>query len=137
MVFTLWANCDSAMVCHNKFASELELLSEIHFSNVLIFQNILRRACRDQNSVTQYISVTADAERFSDIMVSDQDPDIALTQMPDDTLDIQHRDWIDARKGFVEQDEQGIGCQCPRYFNTATFTARQADAEVAANMSDV
>jgi hypothetical protein len=103
------------------FASEFEFLSEIHFSYMLIFENFFRRAFRDKATVTEYIGVTADTERFPYIMVSNQYTNVALAKVSDDSLDIQHRDRIDTGERFVEQDKQRIGSQCARDFHTAPF----------------
>lgn len=60
-------------------ASKFKLLSEIHFSYVLIFENVFRRARGNQATVAQYVSMAANAERFSNIVVSNQYADVALT----------------------------------------------------------
>ena len=64
-------------------ASEFEFLSEIHFSNVLILEDFLRGARRDQGAVAQNIRMTADSEGFTDIMVSNQHADACLLYTSD------------------------------------------------------
>ena len=87
---SLWAKCRHTRPVCLQFASELELLSEIHFSNVLIFQNGLRRSGRNQAAVAENIRVPADSQGLPNIMVGDQHPDSAFAQVPDDALDIQN-----------------------------------------------
>ena len=65
--------------------------------------------------------MTADTERFPDIVVSNQYPNVAFAQVPDDSLNIEHRNRIDAGKRFVEQYKQRIGGQRPRDFHAAPF----------------
>ncbi len=72
------------------YASEFELLSEIHFSDVLIFQNIFGRSGGDQAAIAQYIGTAANTECFPHIVIGNQYANISFAQMADDALDIKH-----------------------------------------------
>jgi hypothetical protein len=61
------------------YLSESELLSEIHFANVLILQNFVRRACGNKAAITEYIGSTANSEGFPNIVVRDKHPNLAIT----------------------------------------------------------
>ena len=52
-------------------------------------------------------------------------------------LDIDHRNRIDPGKGFIQQDEVRIGGQRPGNFHAAAFTARQADAGLFRQVTDM
>lgn len=58
--------------------SESELLSEIHFANMLILQNFVRRASGNQVALIQYIGSHANSEGFPDIMVGNEDTDVPI-----------------------------------------------------------
>ena len=59
-------------------------------------------------------------------MVRNQYPDIAGTEMPNDPLDIEHRNGIDARKRLVEQHELRLGGKRTCDFHTPPLAAREA-----------
>jgi hypothetical protein len=129
--------CGTVKASYHQFASELELLSEIHFSNMLIFENFFRRAFRNQAAITQYIGVPADTERFAHIMVSNQDANATFAKVSDDALDIQHRDRVNTREWFVKQDEQRIGGQRSRDFHATAFAAGKTDTEAGTDVPDM
>jgi len=58
-------------------------------------------------------------------MVGDEDPDPHRLQVPDDTLDVEHRDRVDAGEGFVEKDIPRADHQGPRDLDPPPFAARQ------------
>ena len=70
-------------------------------------------------------------------MVSDQDADIPLAQVPDDPLDVEDGYRVYAGEGFVKQHEQGIRCECPCDFDTASLATRQTNSEARTNVADV
>ena len=65
-------------------------------------------------TVADDVGVVADAQGFAHVVVGDQHTDPAGLQEPDDVLDLQHGNRVDAGKGLVQQDEtrargQGAG----------------------------
>ena len=70
-------------------------------------------------------------------MVSDQDADIPLAQVPDDPLDVEDGYRVYAGEGFVKQHEQGIRCECPCDFDTASLATRQTNSEARTNVAYV
>jgi len=81
------------------------VLAEIDFPDVFIINNLARRARSEYAPLVDDVGAIANAERFPDIVVGDQHADAALFQEPDDFLDVEHGDRINARKRFVEEDE--------------------------------
>ncbi len=79
----------------------------------------------------------ADIEGLTDIVVGDQHANALGFEVVDDLFDVAHRDRIDTGKGFVEQDELGCRGQCAGNFYPTALTARQAHAQVVANMVDM
>ncbi len=69
-------------------------------------------------------------------MVGDEDPDPAGAQVGHQVADVGHRDRIDARKGFVEQDVARVGGQAARDFRPPPFAPRQRQRRRAAQVVD-
>ena len=118
-------------------ASEFELLSEIHFSDVLIFENVLGRPGCDQAAVTQYIGMTTNTECFSHIVVGYQNTDVALAQMPNNALNIEHGYWVDTREGFIEKDKLWVRGEGTRNFYATTLTTGQTDTQACSHVPDM
>src|SRR5207237_3458704 len=51
------------------------------------------------------VGAVADAEGFPNVMVRYEHADAALLEEPNDSLDVEHRDRVDAGERLVEQDE--------------------------------
>ena len=70
-------------------------------------------------------------------MVGDQHADLALDQVADDSLNVQYRNRVDAREGFVQENELGVRRQGAGDLHAPAFAARQRDPETVADMADV
>ena len=57
-------------------------------------------------------------------------------QLADDALDIQHRERIDARERFIEQDEARFGSQRAGDLDAAPLAAGQRHARVLRTCAD-
>ncbi len=66
-----------------------------------------------------------DFQRFSDIVVGDQDADAATLEIVDDLADIGDGQGIDAGEGFIEQHEGRLAGQGAGDFDAAAFTTGQ------------
>src|SRR5690349_19115550 len=94
-------------------------------------------ARREHRALVDDVSAIADAERFSHVMVRYEHADAALLQEPNDALDVEHRDRVDAGEGLVEQDEGRLGAEGPRDLEAAPLAARERERRVLAQMRDV
>src|SRR4030095_5740014 len=79
----------------------------------------------------------ADSQRFPYVMVGDQDADAAVREVPGDALDVVHRQRADAREGLIEQEEGGVRRERARDLDAAPLAAREAHAEVVAQVRHV
>src|SRR5262245_19057347 len=70
-------------------------------------------------------------------MIRYQDADVALAQMANDPLDIEHRYRIDAGERLVEEHEFRLHRKRTRDLDTATLAAREANPERIANVANV
>src|SRR5688500_13526234 len=78
---------------------QTEVLPEVDFSYALIINDFFRLAVGEDGAFVDDVSAVADAESLSHIMIGDDDADPPLFQEPDDLLDLEHGDRIDAREG--------------------------------------
>src|SRR5689334_15318813 len=69
-------------------------------------------------------------------MVGDEHANALGGELRHDALDVDDRQRVDARKGFVEQHETGLGRQRARYFDAPPFAAREGEAEALAHVRD-
>ena len=81
------------------------MLSEINPLDLSVVSEFFRSAGSKNRSVVDDISAVSDLQGFSDIVVSDEDPDLLGFQMIYDLLNLQDSDRIDPRKRLVEQNK--------------------------------
>src|SRR6267142_3236623 len=100
------------------------MFSEINPFDFCVITEFLRSAGSKNRSIIDDISAVSDLQGFSDIMIGNKDPDALAFQMVNNFLDLEHRDGVDAGKGFVEEDELRRDDQRAGNFYPASFTAR-------------
>ena len=69
-------------------------------------------------------------------MVGDEHADALGGELGHDSLDVDHRQRVDARKWFIEEHETGLRGQRTRDFDAPAFAARQRHAETLAHVRD-
>src|SRR5688572_2162247 len=82
-----------------------EVLAQIYSANTVIIDNLFGMARSEHRAFVDDVGAVADAERFPHVMVRNEHADAALLQEPNDALDVEHRDRVDAGERLVEQDE--------------------------------
>src|SRR4029079_16051918 len=92
---------------------EPEVLAQIDFSYAFIINDFLWLAVGEHHAVVDNVGAVADAEGLSDVVVGNQHAAHALLEEPNDLLDVEHRDRIDAGEWLVEQDEARMRRQRP------------------------
>ena len=118
-------------------ASQLEIRTQIDLLHDGVCGEFLCSTGLEDAALEEKVSSVGDRKRFMDVMVCDNDADISVFQFLDNALDILHGDGIDSSKRFVEQNELGIGSEAAGDLHTATFTALEVVALVAAHLLDV
>ena len=81
------------------------MLSEINPLDLDVISELFRSSRSKNCPVIDDISAVSDLQGFSDIVVSDEHPDLLGFQMINDLLNLQDRDRIDAGKGLIQQDK--------------------------------
>ena len=79
------------------------------------------------------IGTVGDGQRFVDIMVGDENANIAVFQFPDNLLNVFHCDGVDTGKRLVEHDETGLDGKTTGDFASTTFATTQLVAFVLAH----
>ena len=74
-------------------------------------------------AVADDVGVVTNTERFTHVVVGDQDADVAALEEVDDALDLDHRNRVDACKRLVEQDKARLRSESARNFDPAAFAA--------------
>ena len=101
------------------------MLAEIGLSDLVIGQNFGRRARGDNVALSDDISPLANVQCLSDIMVGDQDTNIARFEVRDDVLDIRDGDRVNPCKRFVQQDHSRLRRQRSRDLNPSPLASRK------------
>src|SRR5438067_5004172 len=83
------------------------------------------------------VGAVADAEGFPNVMIRYEYADAALLEEPNDALDVEHRDRVDAGERLVEQDERRLGAERARDLEAPALAARERDGGVLAQVGDV
>src|SRR5207302_10726469 len=88
-----------------------EFLAKVKAANIRVVDDLVRVAFRQDLPGIDNIGAIGQAQRFSHIVVGDQDADAAIGEMADEVLNVADRDRVDAGEGFVEQHIIGAGGQ--------------------------
>src|SRR5258706_4093829 len=83
------------------------------------------------------VGAVADAERCPNVMIRYEHADAALLEEPNDALDVEHRDRVDAGERLVEQDEGRLGAERPGYFQAAPLATGERNRRMLAQVGDV
>src|SRR5260221_14622701 len=70
-------------------------------------------------------------------MIRYEHADAALLEEPNDALDVEHRDRVDAGERLVEQDESRLGAERPGYFQAAPLAPGERNPPMLAQVGDV
>ena len=81
------------------------MLAEINPLDLAVAAKFFRCSRPENASVIDDISAVRDPQGFSDIMVSDKNPDLSGFQVINDFLDLQDRYRIDSRKRLIQKNK--------------------------------
>src|SRR5262245_60100008 len=98
-------------------------MAQIDAADILVCCEKRRSSAAEYHSVVHDVCPVRNAQRFTDVVISDQHADAALLQMKNDLLNIADGDWVDARERLVEQDEPRRDDQRACDLRAATLTS--------------
>src|SRR5437016_8414126 len=114
-----------------------EIFAEINASYVFIIDDLVGFAEGEHQAVVDDVGVVANPQRFPHVMVRDEDADAAFLEKADDFLNVEYRDRVDAREGFIEQYEARTRRERPGDLDAATLAAGQGQSGRLPQMRDV
>src|ERR687895_1027100 len=114
-----------------------EILAQIYSANAVIIDNLFGMARCEHGALVDNVRAIADPECLAHVMVCYEHADAALLEEPNDALDVQNRDRVDARERLVEQNERRAGAERPGDLQPPPLAARQRDRGVLAQVGDV
>src|SRR3954464_11035589 len=82
-----------------------ELRAEVNPLHVLVGGEAVRRAASENHAVVHDVRAVGYPQRFSHVVVCDQNTDAALLEMKDDLLDVGDGDGIDASKRLIQKHD--------------------------------
>ena len=98
---------------------------------------MLRRPLLQDRSFIKQIGAVGDGEGLADIVVGDDDADVAVFEFGDDVLNILDGNRVNAGKGLVQQDELRVDGQGAGDLAPAPLTSGELDAEALAHLAEV
>src|SRR5215212_5929817 len=116
---------------------QAEILAQVHLTDLSVCKDLFRSSRCNNRTAAHDVGARTNSQCFSNVMIGDQNADIARAQMADDALDVEHRDRVDAGEGLVQQHELWLRGKRPRDLHPTPLAARQALAEAVADMPDV
>src|SRR5205085_3694889 len=86
-----------------------ETLAQIEAADILVGDEGLGAAGEQDLAAIDDAGAVDDVERLADIVIGDQDADVAILEIPDQVANVLDRNRVDAGEGLVEQHDRGIG----------------------------
>src|SRR5260370_34405243 len=114
-----------------------EVLAEVNTAHAVIINNLLGMPRGEHRAFVDDVGAVADAQGLAHVVIGDQHADAAFLEEPDDALNVEHGDRVDAGERLVEQDEGRLGGEGARDLEAAALAARERDRGVLAQLRDV
>src|SRR5882762_1694278 len=124
-------------VSRDALSLQPEIFAEINASYVFIIDDLVGFAEGEHQSVVDDVGVVANPQRFPNVMVRDEDADAAFLEKADDFLNVEYRNWVDAREGFIEQYETRTRRERPGDLDATALAAGQRQCGGLPEMRDI
>ncbi len=116
---------DTARLCSVKLVAA-EGAAEVGAAYLLVVDDLFWRAVFEDMAVSDDQGAIANAQGLGDIVVGDKNAFSEFVLEPANfTLEVFDGDGIDAAERFVQEDELGIGDQCPGDFEFSPLAAAE------------
>ena len=109
-------------------AAELEVAAQVFLAHVGVVGHLFGGAVVEHTAFVEEVGAVGDAEGLVDVVVGDEDADVAVLEVCDDVLDVLHGYGVDAGEGFVEEEELGVVGQGAGYLGAAALAAGELNA---------
>src|SRR5215467_6034126 len=98
------------------------MLSKINPLNLGIVAELSWSAGPKNRSIVDDISAVSDLQGFSDVVIRDQHAYLLGFKVFSDFLDLEYRNWINARKRLIQKNEFRRNDQRSSYLHPASFS---------------
>ena len=116
---------------------EDEVASEVFLADIGVVGEGSGSAFLEDGAFVEEVGVVGDAEGLADVVVGDEDANVAFFEFPDNVLDVLHGDGVDACEGFVEEEEHGVVGEGPGNLGATALAAGELDALAVAYVLEV
>ena len=125
---------------HGESAAPLfedEVAAEVFFAYVGVVGEVLGCAFLEDGAFVEEVGAVGDMECFADVVVGDEDADVAFLEFEDDVLDVLHGDGVDTGEGLVEEEEHGVVGEGACYLGATAFATGELYAFALADVLEV
>ena len=116
---------------------EDEVAAEVFLAHVGVVGELAGCALLENGAFVEEVGVVSDAECFADVVVGDEDADVALFEFDDDVLDVLYGDGVDAGERFVEEEEEWVVGEGAGYLGASALAAGELYAFAVAYVLEV
>lgn len=81
--------------------------------------------------------VVTDAKGLANVVIRDENPDAAVSEVANDALDLDDGNGIDPSKWLIEQNKAWLGGQCPGDLDAPSLPARECLTHAVPNAGDL
>lgn len=111
--------------CRAARESHFKILAQICFAGKRVIDNALGFAMRHNDSSVDNVRACGDGECVAHIVVGEQHANALGRERLYEKLDLADRDWINARKGLIEEQKFRLYGERARDFGSSALTARE------------
>ena len=103
-----------------------KVFAEVGRAGFRAFQELVDGAREQDLAVADEVTPVDDGENLAGVVIGDQHADPFALEMADHRLDVVDGEWIDVRKGLIEQEEGGLDDQRAGDFEAAPLSSGKA-----------
>ena len=113
------------------------MFAEVEAPHIRIGDDFLGCPMCEQLARMDDVSTVDHSERFTHIVIGDQDADAAACEVSDEVLDIGNRNRIHTSERFIQKHEIRPRGQGAGYFKPTALAARKSNGRRLAEMADM
>ena len=122
---------------HEVFLAQYEVAAEVLGAHDVVGGELLGRSLEEDASFEQQVCPVGYRQRFLNVMICDENPDVLVFQTPHDALDVFDGNRVDASEGLVEHDELRVDGEASGNLGTSALASRELVALVLAHLLEV
>lgn len=116
---------------------EAEVFAEIGAAGFGVVDEGFGGAREEDFAFLDKVGAVDDGEDFAGVVIGDENADLFLLEEADEVLDVGDGEGVDVGKGFVEEEERGLGDEGAGDFEAAALAAREGGGFLGAEVFEV